>query len=106
MSLDDFGTGYSSLSYLHRLPISELKLDKAFVQDLTTSAAARALTVSVLSIAHSLDMVVVAEGVETAEQQKWLQAHGCPVLQGYWFGKPLAADELEAWLCAQAPLQA
>ena len=103
LSLDDFGTGYSSLSYLHRLPISELKLDKAFVQDLTTSAAARALTVSVLSIAHSLDMVVVAEGVETAEQQKWLQAHGCPVLQGYWFGKPLAADELEAWLCAQAP---
>lgn len=106
LSLDDFGTGYSSLSYLHRLPIAELKLDKAFVQDLTTSAAARALTVSVLSIAHSLDMVVVAEGVETAEQQKWLQAHGCPVLQGYLFGKPLAPDELEAWLCAQAPLRA
>lgn len=105
LSLDDFGTGYSSLSYLHRLPIAELKLDKAFVQDLTTSPAARALTVSVLSIAHSLDMVVVAEGVETAEQQQWLQAHGCPVLQGYLFGKPLAADELEAWLCAQAPLR-
>lgn len=106
LSLDDFGTGYSSLSYLHRLPIAELKLDKAFVQDLTTSAAARALTVSVLSIAHSLDMLVVAEGVETAEQQKWLQAHGCPVLQGYLFGKPLAPDELEAWLCAQAPRRA
>ena len=106
LSLDDFGTGYSSLSYLHRLPIAELKLDKAFVQDLTTSAAARALTVSVLSIAHSLDMLVVAEGVETAEQQKWLQSHGCPVLQGYLFGKPLAPDELEAWLCAQAPRRA
>lgn len=103
LSLDDFGTGYSSLSYLHRLPISELKLDMAFVQDLTTSPTARALTVSVLSIAHSLGMVVVAEGVETSGQQQWLQAHGCPVMQGYLFGKPLPADELEAWLCAQAP---
>ena len=100
LSLDDFGTGYSSLSYLHRLPISELKLDMAFVQDLTTSATARALTVSVLSIAHSLGMVVVAEGVETTGQQQWLQAHGCPVMQGYLFGKPLPPDEIEAWLCA------
>ena len=105
LSLDDFGTGYSSLSYLHRLPISELKLDMAFVQDLTTSPTARALTVSVLSIAHSLGMVVVAEGVETTGQQEWLQAHGCPVMQGYLFGKPLPADELEAWLCAPRPLR-
>ncbi|PJI97043.1 diguanylate cyclase/phosphodiesterase with PAS/PAC sensor(s) [Acidovorax sp. 69] len=105
LSLDDFGTGYSSLSYLHRLPISELKLDMAFVQDLTTSPTARALTVSVLSIAHSLGMVVVAEGVETTGQQQWLQAHGCPVMQGYLFGKPLPPDEIEAWLCAQAPGQ-
>jgi diguanylate cyclase (GGDEF)-like protein/PAS domain S-box-containing protein len=102
LSLDDFGTGYSSLSYLHRLPISELKLDMAFVQDLTTSATARALTVSVLSIAHSLGMVVVAEGVETAGQQQWLQAHGCPVMQGYLFGKPLPPEEIEAWLGARS----
>ena len=102
LSLDDFGTGYSSLSYLHRLPISELKLDMAFVQDLTTSPTARALTVSVLSIAHSLGMVVVAEGVETTGQQQWLQAHGCPVMQGYLFGRPMPPDELEAWLCAPA----
>ncbi|MBD9393714.1 EAL domain-containing protein [Acidovorax sp. ACV01] len=103
LSLDDFGTGYSSLSYLHRLPISELKLDMAFVQDLTTSPTARALTVSVLSIAHSLGTVVVAEGVETSGQQQWLQAHGCPVMQGYLFGKPMPPDELEAWLGAQVP---
>ncbi|MFP5442836.1 MAG: putative bifunctional diguanylate cyclase/phosphodiesterase, partial [Betaproteobacteria bacterium] len=102
LSLDDFGTGYSSLSYLHRLPINELKLDMAFVQDLTTSPTARALTVSVLSIAHSLGMVVVAEGVETTGQQQWLQAHGCPVMQGYLFGRPMPPDELEAWLCAPA----
>ncbi len=102
LSLDDFGTGYSSLSYLHRLPIAELKLDMAFVQDLTTSPTARALTVSVLSIAHSLGMVVVAEGVETSGQQQWLQAHGCPVMQGYLFGRPMPPDELEAWLCTPA----
>jgi diguanylate cyclase (GGDEF)-like protein/PAS domain S-box-containing protein len=100
LSLDDFGTGYSSLSYLHRLPIAELKLDMAFVRDLTTSATARALTVSVLSIAHALGMVVVAEGVETAGQQQWLQAHGCPVMQGYLFGKPMPPDEMEIWLRA------
>lgn len=102
LSLDDFGTGYSSLSYLHRLPISELKLDMAFVRDLTTSPTARALTVSVLSIAHSLGMVVVAEGVETTGQQQWLQAHGCPVMQGYLFGKPLPPEEIEDWLRAKA----
>ena len=100
LSLDDFGTGYSSLSYLHRLPISELKLDMAFVRDLTSSSTARALTVSVLSIAHSLEMVVVAEGVETAGQQQWLQAHGCPVMQGFLFGHPMPPGELEAWLDA------
>ncbi|WP_440109463.1 EAL domain-containing protein [Acidovorax sp. BL-A-41-H1] len=100
LSLDDFGTGYSSLSYLHRLPIAELKLDMAFVRDLTTSPTARALTVSVLSIAHSLEMVVVAEGVETPGQQQWLQAHGCPVMQGYLFGRPMPANEIEAWLDA------
>ncbi|RYF50158.1 MAG: EAL domain-containing protein, partial [Comamonadaceae bacterium] len=105
LSLDDFGTGYSSLSYLHRLPISELKLDMAFVQDLTTSPTARALTVSVLSIAHSLGMVVVAEGVETMGQQQWLQAHGCPVMQGYLFSKPLTPQDLAAWLHAQTPDQ-
>ncbi|MNT54856.1 Oxygen sensor protein DosP [compost metagenome] len=104
LSLDDFGTGYSSLSYLHRLPISELKLDMAFVQDLTTSPTARALTVSVLSIAQSLGMVVVAEGVETSGQQQWLQSQGCPVMQGYLFGKPMPADELEAWLRGRLPL--
>ena len=100
LSLDDFGTGYSSLSYLHRLPIAELKLDMAFVRDLTTSPTARALTVSVLSIAHSLEMVVVAEGVETPGQQQWLQAHGCPVMQGYLFGYPMPASDIDAWLDA------
>lgn len=98
LSLDDFGTGYSSLSYLHRLPIRELKLDKSFVQDLSTSQAARTLTLSVMSIARSLGIEVVAEGVETLEQQTWLQSQGGPVLQGYLFSRPLPAPELELWL--------
>jgi len=98
LSLDDFGTGYSSLSYLHRLPIRELKLDKSFVQDLSTSQAARTLTLSVMSIARSLDIEVVAEGVETLDQQAWLQSQGGPVLQGYLFSRPLPAADVERWL--------
>lgn len=98
LSMDDFGTGYSSLSYLHRLPISELKLDKSFVHDVTTSSAASALTRSVLNIATSLGMTVVAEGVETPEQAAWLTEQGCPVLQGYLFAKPMPAQELVPWL--------
>lgn len=88
LSMDDFGTGYSSLSYLHRLPISELKLDKSFVQDVVSSSAASALTRSVLNIATSLNMTVVAEGVETEEQASWLAEQGCPVLQGICLPSP------------------
>lgn len=101
LSLDDFGTGYSSLSHLHRLPFSELKLDQSFVQDLQSSDSATALTRSVLSIARSLDMKVVAEGVETREQCEWLQGHDCAVMQGYLFCRPMAAAQLEEWLAAQ-----
>jgi EAL domain-containing protein (putative c-di-GMP-specific phosphodiesterase class I) len=97
LSLDDFGTGYSSLSYLHRLPITELKLDKSFVQDMEHSETARALTISVLSIAKSLGMTVVAEGVETSQQCRWLKEHGCEVMQGYLLGRPMPAHMLHAW---------
>ncbi|PIF26835.1 PAS domain S-box-containing protein/diguanylate cyclase (GGDEF)-like protein [Acidovorax sp. 56] len=98
LSLDDFGTGYSSLSYLHRLPIAELKLDKSFVQDLEHSETARALTISVLSIAKSLHMTVVAEGVETQHQCRWLKDHGCEVMQGYLLGRPMPAEMLASWM--------
>lgn len=98
LSLDDFGTGYSSLGYLHRLPIHELKLDKSFVQDLDNSAAAQALTNTVLRIGDGLRLTVVAEGVETQLQADFLMDRGCPVLQGYLFAKPLTANELEKWL--------
>ncbi|WP_447585911.1 EAL domain-containing protein [Pseudoxanthomonas mexicana] len=101
LSLDDFGTGYSSLSHLHRLPISELKLDQSFVRDIDTSAIARTLTSSVLRIGESLGMKVVAEGVETESQHRFLTEQRFPVLQGYLFSPPLPADELEQWLQAQ-----
>jgi EAL domain-containing protein (putative c-di-GMP-specific phosphodiesterase class I) len=98
LSLDDFGTGYSSLSHLHRLPIYELKLDQSFVRDIDTSAIARTLTTSVLRIGESLHMKVVAEGVETAAQHRFLTENGFPILQGYLFSEPLPAAELEQWL--------
>ncbi|MBC7682034.1 MAG: EAL domain-containing protein [Ferruginibacter sp.] len=101
LSLDDFGTGYSSLGYLHRLPIHELKLDKSFVQDLADSAAAQALTNTVLRIGDGLHLTVVAEGVETEMQAEFLTARGCQVLQGYLYGRPLPADGLEQWLAAR-----
>ncbi len=100
LSLDDFGTGYSSLSHLHRLPISELKLDQSFVRDIDTSAIARTLTSSVLRIGESLGMKVVAEGVETESQHRFLTEQRFPVLQGYLFSPPLPAGPLEAWLHA------
>lgn len=98
LSLDDFGTGYSSLSHLHRLPISELKLDQSFVRDIDTSAIARTLTSSVLRIGESLGMKVVAEGVETESQHRFLTEQRFPVLQGYLFSPPLLPSPLEHWL--------
>ncbi|MFT3812694.1 MAG: EAL domain-containing protein [Acidovorax sp.] len=100
LSLDDFGTGYSSLGALHRLPISQIKVDKSFVQDIETSATARTLTAAVLGIAQGLGLSVVAEGVETPAQREFLRAHGCSVHQGYLLSRPLAADALEDWLAA------
>ena len=102
-SLDDFGTGQSSLAALHRLPISALKLDKSFVQDLGHSASARALTSAVLRIGESLNMPVVAEGVEPQEQSQFLTESGGQVQQGYLFSRPLAAPQLEAWLQVSSP---
>lgn len=98
VSMDDFGTGYSSLSYLRRLPITELKLDRSFVADLEHAMTARALSAAILGIGNSLGLVVIAEGVETLAQKEILQAQGYPVVQGYWFAKPMAAQELPAWL--------
>ena len=97
VSIDDFGTGHSSLAALRRLPAAELKIDSAFVSDLATSADARTIVQAIVQMAHTLELRVVAEGVENAEQRDLLVALGCDELQGFFFAKPMSAAELELW---------
>ena len=98
ISLDDFGTGYSSLSYLKRFPIDVLKIDKSFVDDVTTNPNDAAIALSVISLAHNLNMRVIAEGVETREQVAFLTARGCDEMQGYYFSRPIGAEAFTALL--------
>ncbi len=98
ISIDDFGTGYSSLSYLKRFPIDVLKVDQSFVRDITVDPDDAAIVASIISLAHSLRLQVIAEGVETAEQLDYLQGNDCDVMQGYHFSRPLPAEQLAQML--------
>lgn len=95
LSLDDFGTGYSSLEYLGRLPIQELKIDQSFVRRMLTTRNDAAVVNTIIAMGHGLDMELVAEGVETAEQLAYLIDKGCKVIQGFYYSRALCADELE-----------
>ena len=98
ISIDDFGTGYSSLSYLKRFPIQKLKIDQSFVHDMTTDSSDATMVRTIILMAHSLKMHVTAEGVETEEQVDFLRQCGCERAQGYYFSRPIPADEFEKLL--------
>ena len=104
LALDDFGTGYSSLAYLKRFPFDFLKIDRAFITDITRSPKDAMIATAVIAMGHSLNLRVVAEGVETEEQLDYLRRHRCDEIQGYYFSRPVPAAEFEAMLQAEKRL--
>jgi EAL domain-containing protein (putative c-di-GMP-specific phosphodiesterase class I) len=98
LSIDDFGTGYSSLNYLKRFPIDTIKIDRSFVKDLHDDADDAAICAAIIAMSRQLGLNVVAEGVETKDQLKFLRRHKCDHIQGFVFSRPLSADDFYALL--------
>ena len=103
LSLDDFGTGNSSLSYLQRLPVSAVKIDKSFVAPLLSDETAKAIVRAVVDLAHSLNLSVIAEGVDSAPVMEQLTALGCDALQGFYVASPMSPESLERWIATNSP---
>ena len=98
LAIDGFETGYSSLSYLKKLPIDKLKIDQSFVRELPQDEEDVGITKAIISLAHSLNLRVIAEGVETKEQKEFLVQNNCHDIQGYYYSKPLPAKEMKEFL--------
>jgi EAL domain-containing protein (putative c-di-GMP-specific phosphodiesterase class I) len=101
LSLDDFGTGYSSLSYLRDLPFDSVKIDQSLIRHIVDFPHAAELASGIIQMGHALDLQVIAEGVETAEQVTRLRALGCDVAQGFYFAEPMGPEQLTAVLRGQ-----
>jgi EAL domain-containing protein (putative c-di-GMP-specific phosphodiesterase class I) len=104
LTIDDFGTGYSSLSYLKHLPVDKLKIDRSFIREIAMDSDDAAITTAIISMAKSLHLKVIAEGVETEAQMSFLRGHQCDEIQGYYFSKPVPADEAASILSGQTYL--
>lgn len=98
LAIDDFGMGYSSMSLVKKLPIDVLKIDRSFVREITSDTNDKAIADAIITLGRALDLTVVAEGVETTEQEAFLRAHNCDEVQGYLISKPVPADEFAAFL--------
>ena len=105
VSIDDFGTDYSSLSFLRRFQVYKLKIDQSFTRDITIDADDKAIVGAIISMAKSLGLQTIAEGVETTDQMEYLREQGCTEMQGYYYSHPLGADQFEAFVSRPAPLQ-
>jgi EAL domain-containing protein (putative c-di-GMP-specific phosphodiesterase class I) len=106
VSVDDFGTGYSSLSYIRKFPLDSLKIDQSFIRQITTIPDETTIVRAIISLGQSLDLRVIAEGVETRDQLDFLQAHGCEEAQGYLFSPPVPAEQFAKLLEANRPVEA
>jgi EAL domain-containing protein (putative c-di-GMP-specific phosphodiesterase class I) len=103
LSIDDYGVGQASLAYLKTLPVNELKLDRSFVTSIADTPKNCAIVESTIMLSHALGLSVVAEGVETQEELRWLLDHGCDVVQGYGIARPMAAQQFDEWMGSFIP---